>query len=37
VTRTCTMQQRNSFSFLVDAINAHRLRLPRPSVLPLAR
>jgi transposase len=37
VTRTCTMQQRNSFSFLVDAINAHRLRLPRPSLLPSAR
>jgi transposase len=37
VTRTCIMQQGNPFSFLVDAIKAHRLGLPHPSLVPFAR
>ena len=33
VTRTCFLQKRNSFEFLVNSINAHRLGLPKPSLL----
>jgi transposase len=33
VTRTCSLQKRNSFDFLVNSITAHRLRLPKPSLL----
>jgi transposase len=34
-TRSCVMQKRNSFDFIVDAIEAHRTGLPHPSLLPV--
>jgi hypothetical protein len=36
-TGTCIMQQLNFFNFLTDATQAHRLRLPHPSLVPFAR
>ena len=36
-TRTCILQQRNPFEFLVDSITAHRHGLPSPSLLPASR
>jgi hypothetical protein len=32
-TRTCFLQNKNPFEFLVDSITAHRLGLPTPSLL----
>ena len=32
-TRTCFLQNKNPFEFLVDSITAHRLGLPKPSLL----
>jgi transposase len=37
VTRTCIMQRKNSFDFLVQSINAHREGLPHPSLVSLSR
>jgi transposase len=37
VTRTCIMQQRNSFDFLVHSITAHREGLSHPSLISLSR
>lgn len=37
VTRTCIMQQRNSFDFLVQSITAHREGLSHPSLVSLSR
>ncbi len=33
VTRTCFLQNKNPFDFLVDSVTAHRLGLPTPSLL----
>jgi transposase len=32
-TRTCFLQNRNPFEFLVDSVSAHRLGLPTPSLM----
>lgn len=37
VTRTCLIQSRNAFEFLVEAINMHRLRRPHPRLVPSSR
>jgi transposase len=34
VTRTCVLQLRNPFHYLVDAINAYRMNAPCPSLVP---
>lgn len=36
-TRTCILQQRNPFEFIVDSINAHRKKLSPPSLLTVPR
>ena len=37
VTRTCMMQRKNTFDFLVQSIIAHRERLAHPSLVSLSR
>jgi transposase len=37
VTRTCVMQKRNPFEFIVQAVEAFRSHLPHPSLLTAAR
>jgi transposase len=37
VERSCTLQRRNAFQFLVESINAYRLNLPAPSLLQPSR
>jgi transposase len=37
VTRTCALQGKNAFQFLVDALNAHRMGIPHPSLIEPSR
>jgi transposase len=37
ITRTCRLQGKNPFEFLVGAIHAHRMRRPHPSLVNLSR